>query len=317
MQSDHFSIVVPLAAICLDLLLGDPRWFPHPVRLIGFFALRFEIFFRSFTSNKQLAGILTIIFLLLLTYLFFSAIIHFATAVHPLAGQLAAVFIFYTTLATRDLIRHSRKVYGSLQENDIVGARKNVAMIVGRDTGDLSEAGVSKAAIESVAENMVDGITAPLFWGILAGPVGAMLYKVVNTCDSMFGYKNEKYLEFGWAPARLDDLVNFVPARLSALLIPLAAYFLNLNWKKSFLILKRDRKQHASPNSGHAEAAVAGALDIELGGSSSYFGKKTKKPTLGDSSAQVTADHIIITNHLVLLSSAIFAALLLIIRFLV
>ncbi len=311
------TIIIPLTAILLDLLLGDPRWFPHPVRLLGIVALRLEIFFRALVNSQRLAGVLTISSLLMLTTIFLTTILSLSYAMHPLAGQAVAIFIFYTTLAARDLIRHSKAVYQALQKNDIPGARKKVAMIVGRDTDRLAEAGICKAAIESVAENMVDGITAPLFWGILTGPVGAMLYKVINTGDSMFGYKNEKYREFGWAAARLDDLVNFVPARLSALIIPLAAFFLKLNWEKSFFILKRDRKNHASPNSGHPEAAVAGALAIELGGSARYFGKTVDKPTIGEPTTPITAAHILAANHLILLASAIFAALLLAIRILI
>jgi adenosylcobinamide-phosphate synthase len=178
-------------------------------------------------------------------------------------------------------------------------------MIVGRDTAALDEAGVARATVESVAESMVDGVTAPLFFAVLGGPVGAMLYKAINTMDSMFGYKNERYRAFGWAAARLDDLANFLPARLTSLMIPAAAFLLRLDAKGALFILLRDRRKHASPNSGHTEAAVAGALGVQLGGPSPYFGRMVEKPTLGEAVRSIEPQDILRANRLMLLSSAI------------
>ncbi len=259
---------------------------------------------------------MTLVFLLLITGLSVTALLRAAKWLHPLLGHLTGIFLLYTTLAARDLTEHSKEVYDALRDNDLIQARQRVAMIVGRDTNRLDQAGVSRATVESVAENMVDGVTAPLFYGILAGPVGAMLYKAINTGDSMFGYKNEKYMEFGWASARLDDLANFIPARLTGLLVPVASFILGLNAKKSLEILIRDRKKHASPNSGHSEAAVAGALGIQLGGSSSYFGKTVAKPTLGDADEPINHLHIWQAIRIMLLTSALAALLFLAIRLL-
>jgi adenosylcobinamide-phosphate synthase len=178
-------------------------------------------------------------------------------------------------------------------------------MIVGRDTANLDEAGVARAAVESVAESMVDGVTAPLFFAVLGGPLAALLYKAINTMDSMFGYKNERYLKFGWAAARLDDLANFVPARITSLMIPAAAFLLRLDSRGSLFILLRDRLKHASPNSGHTEAAVAGALGVQLGGANRYFGKMISKPAIGDAARPIAPQDILRANRLMLLSSAL------------
>ena len=303
----HLSTIIlyPIGAILLDLLLGDPRWFPHPVRLIGALATTAEKTSRRFIRNERLAGLLTLVSLLLITGLSVTFLLRAATWLHPLAGHLASVFLLYTTLAARDLMKHGKEVLDALRENNLIQARQRVAMIVGRDTSRLDQAGVSRATVESVAENMVDGVTAPLFYGILAGPLGAMLYKTINTGDSMFGYKNEKYMKFGWAPARLDDLANFIPARLTGLLVPPASFILGLNAGKSLKILIRDRKKHTSPNSGHPEAAVAGALDIQLGGASRYFGRTVSKPTLGDSHNPVNHHHIRQAIRIMLMTSAL------------
>ena len=314
----HFSTIIlyPLGAILLDLLLGDPRWFPHPVRLIGALATIAENISRRFIRNERVAGLLTLVFLLLMTGLSVTALLRATAWLHPLLGHLTAVFLLYTTLAARDLTEHSTEVYDALRDKDLIQARQRVAMIVGRDTSRLDQAGVSRATVESVAESMVDGVTAPLFYGILAGPMGAMLYKVINTGDSMFGYKNEKYIKFGWASARLDDLANFIPARLTGFLVPAASFLLGLNGKKSLQILIRDRKKHASPNSGHSEAAVAGALGIQLGGTSRYFGKTVTKPTLGDADKPISHHHIWQAIRIMLLTSALAMLLFLAIRLL-
>ncbi len=230
-----------------------------------------------------------------------------------------AVFVLYTTIAARDLIRHARNVYTALGK-DIDLARKAVAMIVGRDTDTLDEAGIVRACVESVAENMSDGIVAPLFWAvagaavfsqaggkwpIIVGVSSAMLYKAINTMDSMFGYKNEKYLHFGSCPARLDDVVNFFPARLSGLAIVAAAPLCGTSLQRSWNILRRDHASHTSPNAGWPEAAMAGALGIQLGGDSWYFGKLCCKPTLGNLLHTPAAAHILQTNRLVIIASLI------------
>ena len=242
--------------------------------------------------------------------------------------MVAAVLILYTTVAAKDLLVHSRKVYDCLVTEDITCARKAVSMIVGRDTEDLDQAGIVRASVETVAENMVDGITAPLFWGIVLSmfaplggfraielaAFGGMSYKAINTMDSMFGYKNEAYREFGWTAARLDDIANFLPARISAGFVILAAFALKLDGRQAGKIFLRDRLRHSSPNSAHTESAVAGALGVQLGGITSYFGVKTEKPTIGDRLRDMHADDILLAGRLVQVGSLAFILFFLILQ---
>lgn len=317
-----------LAAILCDFLFGDPRFQLHPVRLIGKLCGQAERFFRGTVANPGLAGALTVMTVLLLTALAMSLLLRGCSALSPLLAAVVAVLIIYTTVAARDLARHSREVYLRLAENDLHGARQAVAMIVGRDTTRLDRQGVCRAAVETVAENTVDGVTAPLFWGIVCSlpatalaidpiiptVIGAMLYKAVNTMDSMFGYKNEKYLHFGRTAARLDDLVNFLPARLTSLFLVLAAAVQRLDWRAAARIGRRDRLRHASPNAGHPESVVAGALGVRLGGPSVYFGSVVDKPYLGDDLRAVEAEDILRTNRLMYLGGLLFTIFLLVCR---
>ncbi|MEW5803624.1 MAG: adenosylcobinamide-phosphate synthase CbiB [bacterium] len=299
-----------LLALGLDLLIGDPRWFPHPVKLIGRSAAGLEPFLRRSFSKPRAAGVAMVLVITSLTGLGTFSLIAGAQRwgarwIHPLAGDIVSILVIYTSLAVRDLIHHSYRVYRCLKDSDLDGARQRVALMVGRDTDRLDEEGVARAAVESVAENMVDGITAPLFFTFLAGPVGAMVYKAINTLDSTFGYKNERYREFGWASARIDDGANYLPARLTAPLVPVAAALLKLKPLDSLRILRRDRKKHPSPNSGFAEAAFAGALGVQLGGLNYYFGCPSAKPVLGDSSVRLSMNHILKANALALATTAL------------
>lgn len=317
-----------LAAILCDFLFGDPRTLPHPVRLIGNLCRQAERIFRGSVANPGLAGALTVLTVLLLTALAMALVLWGCTAISPLLAAVVAVLVLYTTVAARDLARHSREVYLRLAENDLAGARQAVAMIVGRDTSRLDRQGVCRAAVETVAENTVDGVTAPLFWGVVCSlpaaalaidpiiltAVGAMLYKAVNTMDSMFGYKNERYLHFGRTAARLDDLVNFLPARLTPLFLILAAAVQRLNWRAAAKIGLRDRLRHSSPNAGHPEAAVAGALGVRLGGPSVYFGAVVDKPYLGDDLRAIEPDDILRSNRLMYLGALLFVLFLLVCR---
>jgi adenosylcobinamide-phosphate synthase len=310
-------LLILWAAVLLDALLGDPRWFPHPVRLIGALASRMEQLTRKFPISETNSGRLTVLLVLLITGMVCGAFLMLLAGLSKTIFYAGAVFVLYTTIAARDLVRHARNVYTALGK-DIDQARKAVAMIVGRDTDTLDEAGIVRACVESVAENMSDGIVAPLFWAVIGAAVfapaggnwpvimgvsAAMLYKAVNTMDSMFGYKNERFFYFGSCPARLDDVVNFVPARLSGLAIVLAASFCACSMRNSWNILRRDRASHTSPNAGWPEAAMAGALGIQLGGSSSYGGKLFSKPTLGNVVNPVLPEAIGRANRLVLSAS--------------
>ncbi len=303
-----------MLALIVDQLLGDPRWLPHPVKAIAFCGTWLEKKLRSILPDQVMAGLATIILMIMIsasvTWLFIGT----CRAIHPLLGWTCTIIILWLSVAARDLWRHSHEVYLALKSENLEKSRQKVGLIVGRDTSNLNEKEIARAAIESVAESLVDGVTAPIFYAFLGGPIGAMIYKTINTGDSMFGYKNDEYLDFGRWPARLDDIANFIPARLTGLLIPLAALILGLNGKKSWQILTRDRKNHASPNSGHSEAAMAGALNIQLGGASSYFGKTINKPTMGDKEEEVSARHIMTANRLMLattiLTFLIFATIL-------
>jgi adenosylcobinamide-phosphate synthase len=308
-------------SLFLDFLLGDPRWYPHPVKIIGNAAQKLENVFRKLLKNPRTAGIATTaatLFLSVATVIFLFLI---TISISQYAEIALAVILLYSLIATKDLIVHSNHVHKTLYPSEnIEEARVAVAQIVGRDTAAMSAEEVSRACVETVAENMVDGITAPLFWAVVCSlfasftpfseiamaVIGMLAYKVINTMDSMFGYKNARYLAFGWAPARLDDLANFIPARLSAFAIILTAFLMKYDGRESWKIFRRDRLNHASPNAGHTEAALAGALGIQLGGRSSYFGCVQKKPYIGDPGRKISSDCILDTNKIILVSAGIF-----------
>ncbi len=297
-----------LAAFTLDLLIGDPRRLPHPVRAIGRFAAALEEPCRRLMAPRT-AGIAAAFTVILATALAAGGIIYLAGRLHPLAGDLASVYLLYTTMAARDLADHSRSVFRALKEGDLPGARRRVSWMVGRDTEPLDEKGVARAAVESVAENTVDGVIAPLFFAALGGPVGAMTYKAVNTLDSTFGYKNERYAEFGMASAKIDDAANYIPARLAVPLIALAALVTGMKWRDALRVARRDGRNHASPNSGWSEAAFAGALGIRLGGLVFRKGKPEEMPGIGDSGTAPEAVHIGRANALMFAAAALAAVL--------
>lgn len=309
------------AAILLDFLFGDPRWFPHPVRGIGRLCRWSEALFRTLFTNLYLAGICTVLLVTTVTGTVVYLLLYAGFSWTPYLGETIAIFLLYTTIAAKDLIHHSNIVYQHLQSPSSLSlARDAVGRIVGRETGKLDEAGISRACIETVAENMVDGITAPLFFAVMASfaspligmspigcsAIGAFFYKSVNTMDSMIGYKNDKYLQLGMAAAKLDDVVNFIPARISGLCVIVAAFFLKLDYRKAARIFFRDRLNHSSPNAGHTEAAAAGALGLRLGGPSTYFGKVVEKPYMGDGGKEAVPEDIKRANNLVLAGSLIF-----------
>jgi adenosylcobinamide-phosphate synthase len=292
-----------IAAFGIDLLLGDPRWLPHPVKFIGRFAMALEPWLRRAIPNARAAGILAVLTVMAVTGGTTMLILAAATWLHPAMADAVSIMLLYTCFAGRDLAQHSGQVYRALAVGDLPLARSRVAMLVGRDTDRLDEPELVRATVESVAENMVDGVTAPLLFAAIGGPLGALLYKAINTLDSTFGYKNERYLYFGWAAARLDDVANFVPARLTAPLAVLAAAMLGLRPLGAWRIFRRDGRKHPSPNSGLAEAAVAGALGVQLGGTNWYFGTATERPRMGDPLHPLVRAHILKTNRLMLLTS--------------
>ncbi len=277
-----------LCAFGLDLLLGDPRRLPHPVVYIGDLITRLEVPLAGLLRNRRLAGILLTTLTLAITGAVAWLVLFLAAQVHPLCYVLVWVWLAYTTLALRSLHRESREVIKWVKAGDLTEARRALSLIVGRDTSRLDEEGVIRACLETVAENTSDGVVAPLFYLSLGGPVGALLYKAASTLDSMVGYRNDRYRELGWASARLDDLLNLIPARLTGLLMVLAAFPLGLNPWSALKILLRDARKPSSPNAGFPEAAAAGALGVQFGGPAVYFGKLVDKPTLGDPARPVT-----------------------------
>lgn len=326
MSSFEFQLAV---AVCLDLVMGDPRCFPHPVRIIGFFCNGCEGFFRSIFASEYMSGVATLVAVLGLSIGGIVLLLMGCNQLSTAFAQIVAIFLLYTTIAVRDLMDHSKEVYKQLQQDTSLDpARKAVARIVGRDTSVLDRVGIIRATVETVAENMVDGVTAPLFYAVLftllapvtgvdplfLAVIGGMGYKAVNTMDSMFGYKNEQYLFFGRAAALLDDLVNWLPARISGLLLVPATSLCGLNWQAAWRVFKKDRLAHASPNAAHSEAAVAGALGVELGGVSQYFGKEMAKPVIGSAEKEIEDLDILRCNRLMLVGSLLFLLLLLLFR---
>ncbi|MRR58432.1 MAG: cobalamin biosynthesis protein CobD [Deltaproteobacteria bacterium] len=273
---------IVVIAVLLDLLLGDPRWLPHPVVGIGMLISALEKVLRRGFRNERLGGFLLLICVVGTTGLLAYLLLKGAYAASSYLGVALAAVLAWTCLAARSLHRESNLVADRLVAGDLEGARQYLSRIVGRDTEDLDEAQIWRALVETVAENTSDGIIAPLFYLMIGGPVSGLVYKAVNTLDSMVGYKNERYREFGWASARFDDLANWIPARLTGLLMVLAAPVVVLSAGKAFKMMIRDGGNHSSPNSGIPEAATAGALGVRLGGTNRYFGQPVEKPTIGD-----------------------------------
>lgn len=315
----------------MDLILGDPRWFPHPVRFIGWLCIRVEKLARKAAGrfiSLRICGMTTFLMVVTITGGVTWALLSILEAFHSYTATIAAILILYFCIAVGDLIDHAKVVYQHLCVDDIEQARKAVGLLVGRDTDKLDKQGVARACIESVSENLVDGITAPLFWAIVASllsiafafppilgaAIGAILYKAVNTMDSMFGYKNENYIDFGRFAAIADDVANYIPARLSGLCVIGSAYLLRYDGRGAAKIFSEDRLKSSSPNSGHSEAAIAGALGIEMGGSASYFGVVSEKPLIGSGLRGAEPVDILDCNRLILISSILFVVIILFIQ---
>ena len=284
-----------------DLTFGDPYWLPHPVRAIGVFINSFEKLLRRFAyspKTEKIAGFILAGTTVTLSYLVITVILKMALSVNTILFHLVNIVFIYTVLATKCLGDEAKKVYRFLKDGDINSARKALSYIVGRDTENLDIKDISRAVIETVAENTSDGIIAPLFYLFLGGAPLAMAYKATNTLDSMVGYKDERYINIGMASARLDDIVNFLPSRITAFLMAITSFFLGLDAKRSFLIAIRDGRKNPSPNSGYPEASMAGALGIRLGGSNSYRGRIVEKPYIGDPLEDINPEHILLSVRL-------------------
>ena len=321
---EHILTYHMVAFVCgfvLDLVFGDPHALPHPIRLIGTLIAGLEkklLKLQMRDEKKEFyKGILLVVLVLFSTGAVAALVLVVAYWLHPVAGIVVESVMTYQILATKCLKDESMKVYQSLNEQGLEAGRVAVSMIVGRDTNVLDETGVVKAAVETVAENTSDGVIAPMLYTALGGPVLGFVYKAVNTMDSMVGYKNDKYLYFGRAAAKLDDVVNFIPARISAYLMIAAAYIGGkaFDGKRAYHIYKRDRRNHASPNSAQTESVCAGALGIQLAGDASYFGKVVKKPYIGDAHRAVEREDIVRVNRLMYVTAVISEVLCLVIMF--
>jgi adenosylcobinamide-phosphate synthase len=296
-------------ALALDFLIGDPRWMPHPVRLIGRTAQILESPARRILSNQRLAGIVVATIIIGGSVLATWGLLKATRGISSLLGDLFAIWMLYSSLAVKDLAVHSRFVLRALESGDLVQARQAVGRMVGRDTAQLSEPGIIRGTVESVAENTVDSVVSPLFFAFLFGPVGAMAFKAINTLDSTFGYRNDRYIHFGWASARIDDVANFVPARLGLLFVSIGAFLSIGRPGRALRIGLRDARKHKSPNAGFPEAAFAGALGIQLGGPLSRNGCPEATPFLGDPIAPLDQCHIYKANTL-MFAATLAAALL-------
>lgn len=295
-------------ALLLDLSFGDPRWLPHPVRFIGRLIAALEEPARRAIPDARLAGSLMALAVILTAALATGAMIGVAGWVHPRLGDAVSILLLYTTLAARDLANHSNGVYRALARFDLAEARRLVSWLVGRDTERLTEPEVVRAAVESVAENTVDGIIAPLFFAALGGPIAAMAYKAASTLDSMIGYRNERYIDFGRTAAEIDDGANWLPARLAAPIIAAAAALTGQQASAAWRIARRDGRKHMSPNAGIAEAAFAGALGIRLGGVMQRRGRPVNLPEIGDPVVTLAHGQILAANRMMYAATGIAVA---------
>lgn len=284
-----------LVVCAVDLMVGDPRWLPHPVRLMGFIIQAYErLTLERISSSwaKRTAGLGLAVGLPLGSFFVTQGILEWADQVHQQFGMVIWVVLGTATLAGRDLWDHAMRVHRELRKGSLVSARVEVGRLVGRDTGALSEEEIVRATVESVSENTSDGIVAPLIYLAVGGPACAMAYKAISTLDSMVGYRNDRYRDFGWASARADDLVNWVPARLTAVAMSVAAAIRLGSGVLAWQICRRDAGRHLSPNSGWPEAAMAGALGVQLGGDNVYGGVREVRVRIGDPITSCSIGHI-------------------------
>lgn len=305
------SLAACVAGFFLDFIFGDPEWLYHPVRLIGkgisFGERQLRKLCSSNKSGRELvaAGAVLWVCIAGISFLLPLGLLILAQKIHPVLRFVLETFWCYQIIAARCLCKESVKVYDRLKADDLPGARRAVSMIVGRDTENLSAEGVTKAAVETVAENTSDGVTAPLIYMLIGGAPLGFLYKAVNTMDSMLGYKNDKYLDFGRIPAKMDDVFNYIPSRVTALFMIVAAFFCGMDGKNAWRIYRRDRRKHASPNAAQTEAVCAGALRVRLAGDAVYFGKLYKKEFIGDNLRPIEPEDIKRTGRLMYVTAVL------------
>lgn len=302
----HFSSPeIFLLAVVLDLIIGDPRWLLHPTQIIGALISWLENRLRPHSSprGELWAGGILVVIVVVVTYGVTLAILGLSFKLNYWLGVIVAAWLLSTTIAIKGLAQAGLEIYQVLVNGDLPLAREKLSYIVGRDTKNLPSAEIVRGTVETMAENIVDGIISPLFYAILGGVPLAMVYRAINTMDSMLGYKNEKYLYFGRAAARLDDLANYLPARITGSLLLIASITCKLNWRKAYYHLRKDAKKHPSPNSGYAEAPVAGALGVALGGVNYYNGVPQHRAIMGEALSTLEPKHILLTIKLIYTSS--------------
>lgn len=304
------NLIDVLIAVIIDFIIGDPYWLPHPIiyigKLIKFIESKARAAAKSNEALKSLGGIMVLI-VALACYLLPASLLYFSWPIKPLF-HIINILILWTTIAAKCLKDESMKVYYALLKQDIALARKFTSYIVGRDTKSLEEKELIRATVETVAENASDGVIAPLLYGIVGGAPLAMMYKGINTMDSMVGYINEPYTYIGFYPAKTDDVFNYLPARITGIFMCLTAPIMGSSILKSFKIMLRDRKNHKSPNCAYPEAAAAGILKVQLGGNNVYFGKVVEKPTIGDKLRELKKEDIAAANRIMFLTEVIFVA---------
>ncbi len=298
--------------ILLDFSLKDPTFLYHPVRFFGLLIKKGEMLIRKYIPDKynRLMGVVLVLGVLGLVLSLYGLLRGALGSVSPYLSVVLDVYLAYTLLASGSLMEEGRRIYVILKEGDLAEARKSLSYLVSRDTAEMTLPHILRGAIETLSENITDGIVSPLFYLFFFGVPGMLVFKVISTFDSMIGYKNEHYLQLGWFAARFDDVLNFVPARLSGVLVVVSAFFVKEDYKAAYRIFKRDRLKHASPNSACTESAVAGALSIQLGGSASYFGKIVEKPTIGDGKPAENCEVLFRVNRLILVTTLLMGVLL-------
>jgi len=298
------------AAFLLDLVLGDPESLPHPIRWMGKSITFMEPIFRRLPTGPAISGAFLSISLIAATWVLTSLVIQASELIHPLAGDALEILIIYYAVSARSLEDSALEVHRSLQQNRLQEAKARVAMIVGRDVADLNEDGIVRATVETVGENLVDGVVSPLFYAAIGGAPLAMAYKMINTLDSMIGYKNDTYRHFGKIAAKIDDVANFIPARLAVAVIAIAAQVFIRRGRHTWKTAMADGANHSSPNAGFPEAAFAGALSVQLGGPGYYEGQLVNKPYIGLRFGQTKPIHIKRACDLMMLSALIWLGIL-------
>ncbi len=296
------------------MVFGDPNWLPHPISFIGNMISKGEKIIRKLIINEFLGGVVLSLFVIIFCFITPFAILEVAKNINIYLYFTIEIYFCFQIIATKSLKVESMKVYKFLKQEDLKNAKKYLSYIVGRDTESLDNTDITKATVETIAENTTDGVIAPLIFIAIGGAPLGFLYKAVNTLDSMIGYKNENYLYFGKFAARLDDVLNFIPARIAALLMLMGSFLIRLDTKNAIKIYLRDRKKHKSPNSAQTESVCAGALNIQLAGDAYYFGKLAKKQTIGDSNKEIITEDIKSANKLMYVTAILGAIIFSLVR---